>query len=293
MDGELSGTECEETLSDTTPEGDQPPKEAPEPQEQGTSPPQPWAGQALGQWDEQPVSPPDPQAAEPSPTTSSQGLGSQSEAPAQRGLSLQRVLVDVVETLVLAIFIFLAVRFSFQNFRVEGVSMAPSLEDGEYLIVNKLAYLKIDLSVFDWLPFFDAGNQPVRYLFGAPQRGDVVVFRSPDDSRRDFIKRIIGLPGDTVAIDSASGRVLVNGLPLQEPYAVGRTQCSAALMGCGPWVVPPGHYFVLGDNREQSTDSRFFGFVPEANIIGKALITYWPPEDFGLAPNHSVSFASQ
>lgn len=222
-----------------------------------------------------------------------QGWEPQPESPAKAGLSAQRLLVDVVETLVLAIFIFLAIRFSFQNFRVEGVSMAPGLEDGEYLIVNKLAYLKVDLSVFDWLPFFDAGDQPVRYLFGGPHRGDVVVFRAPDDSRRDFIKRIIGLPGDTVAIDNASGRVLVNGLPLEEPYAVGRTQCTSTLMGCGPWVVPPGHYFVLGDNREQSTDSRFFGFVPEDNIIGKALITYWPPEDFGLAPNHSVSFASR
>jgi len=202
------------------------------------------------------------------------------------------MLVDALETVLLALLIFLAVRLSFQNFRVEGVSMSPSLEDGEYLIVNKLAYLKVDLSLFDWLPFFDAGDRPVHYLFGAPQRGDVVVFRSPDRADRDFIKRIIGLPGDTVQIDGATGRVYVNGLPLEEPYAIGRTQCASNAAGCGPWVVPPGHYFVLGDNRDQSQDSRVFGFVPERAIIGKALITYWPPEDFGLAPNHSVSFAS-
>jgi len=215
------------------------------------------------------------------------------ETPApERRLSLRRVLVDALETVLLAVFIFLAVRFSFQNFRVEGVSMAPSLQDGEYLIVNKLAYLKVNLSVFDWLPFVDAGDQPLHYLFGAPKRGDVVVFRSPDRPERDFIKRIIGLPGDTVAIDAATGRVYVNGLPLEEPYARGRTLCTSSLMGCGPWVVPPGHYFVLGDNREQSQDSRSFGFISEGSIIGKALITYWPPEDIGLAPNHSVSFAS-
>ncbi len=203
------------------------------------------------------------------------------------------ILLEALETALLAALIFVAVRFSLQNFRVEGVSMAPSLQDGEYLIINRLAYLKVNLEMFDWLPFFDAQEGEVLYLFGAPKRGDVVVFRSPTPPYRHFIKRIIGLPGDTVQIDATTGRVYVNGRPLQEPYALGKTHCGPGPRSCGPWAVPPGHYFVLGDNRENSTDSRFFGFVPEEDIIGKAFITYWPLSDFGLAPNHSISFAEE
>jgi len=204
-----------------------------------------------------------------------------------------RFLLEALETALLAALIFLAIRFSLQNFRVEGISMAPSLEDGEYLIINRLAYLKLDLTLFNWLPFFHSQEGDVLYLFGAPHRGDVIVFRSPTPPYRYFIKRIIGLPGDTVQIDPTTGRVYVNGRPLEEPYVRGKTRCGPGPRGCGPWTVPPGHYFVLGDNRENSTDSRFFGFVPEGNIVGKAFITYWPLSDFGLAPNHSVSFAEE
>ncbi|HXG35412.1 MAG TPA: signal peptidase I [Dehalococcoidia bacterium] len=198
---------------------------------------------------------------------------------------------EVVETLILALLIFLAVRASFQNFRVEGISMAPSLETGQYLIVNKLAYATIDTSMFDWLPFYDSGDTSIHHIFGVPKRGDVVVFRAPNTPERDFIKRIIGEPGDTVSIDPTRGIVYVNGSPLEEKYVQGRTSCFAGINACGPWVVPPKHYFVLGDNRQNSTDSRVFGFVPEENIVGKALLSYWPLDDFGLAPNHAVSFA--
>jgi signal peptidase I len=227
------------------------------------------------------------------PQTPAESYASTPQAPeAQRGL-WSRLLVEALETALLAALIFLAVRFSLQNFRVEGISMAPSLEDGEYLIINRLAYLKLDLRIFDWLPFFHAREGDVVYLFGAPKRGDVVVFRSPVPPHRYFIKRIIGIPGDTVQIDGVSGRVYVNGRPLEEPYVQGKTRCSFSGNGCGPWVIPPGHYFVLGDNRENSTDSRYFGLVAESHIVGKAFITYWPPRDFGLAPNHSISFAEQ
>ncbi len=199
---------------------------------------------------------------------------------------------EVAETLLLAVLIFLAVRASMQNFRVEGASMEPSLDSGEFLIVNKLAYAEIDLDIFDWLPFFDAGDNPVHHLWDSPDRGDVVVFRSPTNVNRDFIKRIIGIPGDVVEIDREAQTVRLNGEIIDEPYIAGITTCTST---CGPWVVPERDYFVMGDNRQNSSDSRQGWFVPEENIIGKALITYWEDGSpkLDLAPNHDVSFISE
>ncbi len=199
---------------------------------------------------------------------------------------------ELAETLLLAILIFLAVRASMQNFRVEGASMEPSLNNGEYLIVNKLAYSQLDLGIFDWIPFFDSGDNPEHHLWSVPSRGDVIVFRAPTNLDRDFIKRIVGVPGDVIQIDPSVGSVTLNGEVLEEDYIEGITTCQSA---CGPWVVPEGAYFVMGDNRQNSSDSRQGWFVPEENIIGKALITYWrngSPE-LDLAPNHKVSFTSE
>ena len=199
---------------------------------------------------------------------------------------------EVVETLLLAVLIFLAVRASMQNFRVEGASMEPSLQNNEYLIVNKLSYATIDLGIFDWLPFYDAGDNPVRHLWTSPGRGDIIVFHAPTNPSKEFIKRIIGVPGDVVEIDRETGRATLNGQVLDEPYIRGDTTCRAS---CGPWVVPERSYFVMGDNRRNSSDSRQGWFVPEGNIIGKALITYWHDgsPDLDLAPNHDVSFISE
>jgi len=199
---------------------------------------------------------------------------------------------ELAETLLLAVLIFLAVRASMQNFRVEGQSMQPSLDDGEYLIVNKLTYSQIDTSLFDWLPFFDSGDSPVHHLWATPERGDVIVFRAPTNPDRDFIKRIIGVPGDTIEIEAPTGTVKVNGGPLDEPYIQGKTTCQSA---CGPWLVPEKSYFVMGDNRQNSSDSRQGWYVPEENIIGKALITYWHDgnPELDLAPNHKVSLAGE
>jgi len=211
---------------------------------------------------------------------------------------------EVAETLLLAALIFLAVRASFQNFKVEGHSMDPSLADGEFLIVNKLTYAEIDLGMFDFLPFFDAGDNPVHHLWGSPDRGDVIVFRAPTSPDRDFIKRIIGLPGDNVEINQTNGEVKVNGAPLTEHYIQGTTQCAQSCT----WTVPKANspesrkacgsnacYFVLGDNRQNSSDSRQGWLVPKENIVGKALITYWQAgePELQFAPNHSVGIVDQ
>jgi signal peptidase I len=211
---------------------------------------------------------------------------------------------EVAETVLLALLIFLSVRASFQNFRVEGASMDPSLHDGEYLIVNKLSYAELDLGMFDFLPFFDAGDDPVKHLWGGPERGDVIVFKAPTSPNRDFIKRIVGLPGDTVEI-TPNAEVIVNGVMLTEPYAAGQTNCNA--QEC-TWVIPErgspdsrakcasnSCYFVMGDNRQNSSDSRQGWLVPEENIIGKALITYWHEggPELDLAPNRSVGLTDE
>jgi len=206
---------------------------------------------------------------------------------------------ELVETLLLAVLIFLAVRASFQNFRVEGASMQPSLQDGEYLIVNKLSYAEIDKSIFNWLPFYEADRESVNHLWDSPSRGDVIVFRAPTSISRDFIKRIIGLPGDTVTIEEATGKVSINGTELAEPYIQGVTSCNTSCTYTIPKANTPESqadcgsnacYFVLGDNRQNSSDSRQGWLVPEENIIGKALITYWHEGNLNvdLAPNHHV-----
>jgi signal peptidase I len=207
-------------------------------------------------------------------------------APPRRRRHWPVLIREMVETCLLALLIFLAVRSTVQNFKVEGESMLPSLQNGQYIIVNKLAYAQLDLSKFDWIPFFDPGDNPVHHVLGTPERGDVVVFRSPGNPDRDFIKRVIGVPGDRIEI--RNGIVYVNDEPLVETYTTGHTGCP-----CGPWVVEPGKYFVLGDHRSNSSDSRIFSTIPEESIIGKALFSYWPLSEVGLAPNHSVSFASQ
>ncbi len=156
-----------------------------------------------------------------------------------------RFLLDVLETVLLAVVLFLVINALTARVRVDGFSMRPTLEDGEYVLVNRLAY-----------------------RFGEYARGDVVVFRFPIDPSQDFIKRIIGLPGDVVSI--ADGVVSVNGQPLSEDYI------AAAPLYSGQWVVPEGHLFVLGDNRNDSSDSHSWGMVPVENVIGKAVLVYWP-----------------
>lgn len=226
--------------------------------------------------------------------------GTRQEAPSPQEVKTQTIslspekrwpvaLRELLETLLLALLIFLAARSAMQNFRVEGFSMDPSLKDGEYILVNKLAYAHFDVGIFDFLPFVDAGENSEKYLFGGPGRGDVVVFEAPIAPSTDFIKRIIGKPGDTVEVKD--GIVYLNDRPLEEDYARGPTNCVGRW--CGPITLGEGEYYVLGDNRGGSSDSRLWGTVPGDDIIGKAWFAYWPFSEVGLAPNHSVSYATE
>lgn len=192
---------------------------------------------------------------------------------------------DLVETVLLALLIFMVVRSTVQNFRIEGQSMAPNLSNGQYLMVNKFIYTRVNLSpVAKLLPFVDGDS--AHYLFRSPQRGDVVVFHPPSAPERDFIKRIIGEPGDTVEL--RMGKVYINGVPLAEPYILNQSRDTVTPIRLGP-----DEYYVLGDNRLSSTDSRSLGPVPAANIIGLAWFTYWPPSELGLAPNYTVAAQEQ
>jgi len=201
---------------------------------------------------------------------------------ARWGPRARRFARELIETAILALLIFLAVRAVVQNFRVEGSSMNPALEDGQYLLVNKAIYFQINLeTISKFLPFIDPGDNPMRHIFRAPRRGDVVVFRAPNNPDRDFIKRIIGEPGDTVRIEN--GTVFVNGVALDEPYITDKGN-----KNYGPQTVPADNYFVLGDNRANSYDSSAGWMLPDENIIGQAWASYWPFSAWGLVGNHDI-----
>lgn len=160
-------------------------------------------------------------------------------------------IVDTIETILLALVLFLAINALSARVRVENVSMKPTLEPGEFLLVNRVAY-----------------------KLGEPQIGDIVVFHAPGVSDEDYIKRVIGLPGDVVRI--ADGVVYVNEQPLYEPYIADTPNYA------GTWTVPEEEYFVLGDNRNNSSDSHLWGYVPADDIVGRAILIYWPMDQISL-----------
>ena len=185
-----------------------------------------------------------------------------------------RAVREVVETLLLAALIFFLVRLVVLNFRVDGESMLPNLDDGEMLLVNRNAYQYYDIG----------GNQ--YYPFDPPERGDVIVFDPPTGSDKPYIKRIIGLPGEEVTF--GDGHVFIDGQPLPEDYIQDRTRCPVRSENCDV-VVPEGYVYVLGDHRSNSSDSRVFGPVPVGNVVGKAWFTYWPVGDVGFVPHESYT----
>ena len=152
---------------------------------------------------------------------------------------------DLIETVLMAVVLFLLLNAATSRVRVYNISMQPTLHEGNLLVVNKLAY-----------------------KLGEPKHGDIIVFHYQGTVTEDYIKRVIGLPGDTV--DIGNGIVRVNGQAITEPYI-------ADLPGyTGTWKVPEGELFVLGDNRNHSSDSHDWGFVEQEWVVGKAIIVYWP-----------------
>ncbi len=191
-----------------------------------------------------------------------------------------KIVWDYVESLLIALIIALFIRaFVIQAFKIPSGSMIPTLLIGDHLLVNKFIYgVK--------LPFINKTIIPV----SEPKFQDIIVFKFPDDPSKDFIKRVIGLPGDTIEI--VDKKVIRNGKPIYEPYVQHTSDYiihekfpmdlwpphrydPRARDNLGPIKVPPHKYFVMGDNRDESYDSRFWGFVDENMILGEAWIIYW------------------
>ncbi len=181
--------------------------------------------------------------------------------PEENNPGVLRVIVDIIETLVLSALLFAAINYISARIRVDGQSMLPTLNTGEFVIVNKLAY-----------------------RIGSPSYGDIIVFHFPRDPEQEYIKRVIGLPGDRVVI--AQKQVQVNGTLLDEPYIAAPPLYEA------DWTVPENSLFVLGDNRNNSSDSHNWGPVPLEYVVGKALFIYWPIDKWGFLGSYTTSAMS-
>ncbi|MBI5100636.1 MAG: signal peptidase I [Nitrospirae bacterium] len=180
---------------------------------------------------------------------------------------------ETIEAVVIAFLIALVIRtFLIQAFKIPSGSMLSTLQIGDHILVNKIVYgTPVDIPFTDINLFRMPG-------FKAPQRGDIVVFKYPEDPKRDFIKRVIGVGGDV--IESRDKVVYVNGKKLVEPYVQHVDEKVKAGAGdqrdnFGPVTVPKDSVFVMGDNRDQSYDSRFWGFVQNTQIKGNAVVIYW------------------
>ena len=188
----------------------------------------------------------------PQEKTEQAGIEAAGAAEKLSARELRQWLRDVVVAVLVAVFVIV---FLYQPVKVEGTSMQPGLQNHDRLFVNKFVY-----------------------DFGKIHRGDIVVFRYPLDPKKSFIKRVIGLPGDRLSIDD--GHVYINGKQLHEPYVPKMYRDHTSMM---VGVIPPGEYFVMGDHRNVSEDSRDFGPVPRKDIYGEASLVYWPLGYLGMA----------
>ena len=185
-----------------------------------------------------------------------------SETQPEQTEDWKRFTIDILETIILAVILYFGINAISARVRVDGFSMVPTLQDGEYILVSKLSY-----------------------KMGTPARGDIIVFALPTDQRQDLIKRVIGLPGETISI--RDGVVSVNGVALTEPYIAQQPNYA------DEWTVPEGQLYVLGDNRNDSKDSHQWGLLPMENIIGKAVLIYWPPPEWKIINHTQEVFAVQ
>ncbi len=190
----------------------------------------------------------------------------------QRPERKKSVVREYAESIIIAILLALLIRaFVVQAFKIPSGSMKPTLLVGDHILVNKFIY-GIKLRV----PFTSLNYTLIP--ISTPKRNDVVVFIYPVDPKKDFIKRVVGLPGDTVQIKDK--KVYINHLPMEDPHGVHSDQMTIPEAeqprdNTGPLIVPPNKLFVMGDNRDESYDSRYWGFVDKNEIIGKAFIIYW------------------
>ena len=185
-----------------------------------------------------------------------------SETQPEQTEDWKRFTLDILETIILAVVLYFGINAISARVRVDGFSMVPTLQDGEYILVSKLSYKT-----------------------GTPARGDIIVFALPTDQRQDLIKRVIGLPGETISIHD--GIVKVNGIPLTEPYIAQQPLYNDER------TVPDGQLYVLGDNRNDSKDSHQWGLLPMENVIGKAILIYWPPPVWKIINHTQEVFAVQ
>jgi signal peptidase I len=185
--------------------------------------------------------------------------------PAETRPKLQRprLFGELIDTAILVGLVYTLVNLATVRFFIEGMSMEPSFHEGQNVIVSR-----------------------VDYLFGTPQRGDIVVIDRPDDDDTPqnplLIKRLIGLPGETLRI--TDGVVYINDVALDEPYIL--EPCTRSTCQDETWDIPIDSYFFMGDNRNNSRDSREFGAIPPSRIIGEVVVRYWEPQDIGIVVRH-------
>lgn len=182
------------------------------------------------------------------------------ERPEEQAPTVWVVVRELTETIVLSLIIFLLMRQVVQNYRIESHSMEPNFVEGQFILVNKLAY-----------------------VLGEPSRGDVLVFHNPNNGKEDYIKRIVALPGDTLEIKEQS--IYINGELLDEPFITHKIQANNLR---GPEVIEPGNLFVMGDNRPNSSDSRSFGQLSQDLVVGKAWLRVWPIDAWGLIQHYHL-----